>query len=748
MPLILKHNEVIKIISGFYAGVHRVILDEPLIHQTVLVKLDPIEISQERKRGRPKTIESNQVQFNYKKINTELNWIHRDEISALYESDLLIRINIEPEVVFLTPPKSNKESSLLNKRVEAMKDFLGYEMLRIRLLNDFGWGGLVKKAVNNSGYKTTQIYKLISLLCKHGFSENSLRTRFDKCGGFGKPRPCDGTRKKAGRKSAFDKLIAVNGVPSPQQPGISTDWTNRVLAAYSTIPKPNPNMSQMYKTIINSSFVQKVKIENGVFVNIKPTIGSYPNLSQVRRIIQKYISKTLLLQNKTTKNHYANNVRGMIGKAIEGVSGPGHTWAIDSTVGDIYLCSAINRSWPVGRPIIYVIVDVWSTIVVGFYVCLTGPSWDMAKISLFCSLFDPKKIAEIWGYEYVPVLSQAPSMPYTVLSDRGENLSKAAKDTAYELKMSDSFTPPYRGQLKGGVEVQHRLIKDEQFVFVPGAIDARKKELELRQVKYQDATLTVREYTQLLQVHYTEYNTTADRSDRLDAHMKACNVTPTPAGLWEYGHNVGIGTNRETSQSELITHLLPTAKATINRTGISFMSKEYKTTPELDEELATLAKRFGKNEIDAYYFPGSISKIWIQNFNGNGMLELNISDYANASQELTFDEVADAHEYSLIQKAELKHSMLMKKLEFQEKKDEIVNNAKRLTKDAKENNLKAPPPINLSRNMESNSNVILQDKQQNNTDSHLTTEESPSTSHHLNVMKLILDNMQPGASHD
>ena len=106
---------------------------------------------------------------------------------------------------------------------------------------------------------------------------------------------------------------------------------------------------------------------------------------------------------KTTKAHFKRALRGLTARNWEGVAGPGHTWAIDSTVGDIYLRSSVNRAWIVGRPIVYIIVDIWSTAVVGFYVCLTGPSWNTAKVSLFNATADPALLGDLWGYEPIHV---------------------------------------------------------------------------------------------------------------------------------------------------------------------------------------------------------------------------------------------------------------------------------------------------------------------------------------------------------
>jgi putative transposase len=160
-------------------------------------------------------------------------------------------------------------------------------------------------------------------------------------------------------------------------------------------------------------------------VLVLPAKGQFPNNRQIRRVVQREKSRIELILEKTTKKHFEMAHRGLSGRNWEGVAGPGHTWAIDSTVGDIYLRSSINRAWIVGRPIVYVIVDIWSTAVLGFYVCLTGPSWNTAKVSLFSAAADPALVGELWGYVPVLALDPAPTLCYSLLCDRGEYCRRA-----------------------------------------------------------------------------------------------------------------------------------------------------------------------------------------------------------------------------------------------------------------------------------------------------------------------------------
>lgn len=704
----LMHNQVISISSGPYSGIHRVVLDIVAENQTILVRLDTPSDALPRRSGRPRNDHS-KIKKTQNRSFTELVWVKREVLIDLYNDNLLRPVEVEPDVIFLSPIINEKQQNIFVKRLKVMQGFLDFDNLKHRLLFDRNLGGLVKQAKESGDISTTQVYQLFTVLCRHGFAESSLRPRFDRCGAPGKLRPCDPDgRKKPGARTIREKIeIAAGAQVTPSQPGISTEWKNRILAADVGIKCPKPPMPTRCKLIINSEFVTRLKNIDGKLMPVHPELGKYPNHQQIMRVLKTNFSAIEQIKHKTTNNHFIANKRGLMGRNWEGVSGPGHTWAIDSTVGDIYLVSSVNRSWIVGRPIIYVIVDVWSSAIVGFYVCLSGPSWDMAKIALFCASADSHLIAQLFGYQPMFIFDPLPTMPAIMLCDRGEYLSLGASYTGSKLTLNLSYAPPFRADLKGVVEVAHRIEKDQQYHFVPGAIDARRKEYELRKFDRKTAVLTAREYTHYLYAVFSEYNLTANREHRLDAHMRATDVIPTPAGLWNWGHKVGIGVQRAKPTSELITTLLPTANATVNKHGVKFAGKHYVSSPAKDQEWAEEARNLGGWDIQGHYFPGSVSKIWIPNEGGKGMLEMQLSDFSTSVPDLTFDEYADALAYSQLNKQKLAHQKSVQAIQFLAKKDEIIQQGKRLTADAASQPCSPQPAIKFTRAIEDQIKVPL-----------------------------------------
>jgi DNA-binding phage protein len=739
----LIHNTVFRILDGQDAGIYRVILDEIQIGKTAVVRLDPPEASRPAKGGRKRLMQTKSPR---KKppppMLGEILWMDRNELHGLKEGEDITAIEIEPDNYTL----SDTDNEVYAYRKSAMAPFLDFDHFREMVLIHRGIGGLVN-AVVSTGCSEAFVRKNFSLLCRYGFAESSLRpTRSLRCGAPGVPRPCDpGGRKKAGAKSIKEKVARASGITiAPEQPGISSDWTIAIMAADKRIPSPKPPMPERCKQIIESAFIKRYRQVDGKLVLIEPKLGDYPNSRQIRRVIAREIPRLQRLLEKTTKGHFTRSLRGLIGRNWKGVVGPGHTWAIDSSIGDIYLRSSVNRAWIIGRPIVYIIVDIWSTAIVGFYVCLDGPSWAMAKVALFCAAAAHELIGELWGYEAMPSLYPAPTMCAALLCDRGEYLSKGAKITGAKLIPCLSYAPPYRPDLKGLVEVIHRIEKDQQYYFVPGAIDQRRAEFELRRYDPSKAVLTIPEYVAYLYQIFTTYNLTAPREGRLDAHMHAAGVFPSPAGLWRYGHEVGIGVRRNLSLSELVTNLLPTESAHVNRHGVMLLGMQYESSTVDEQQWTALARNFGAWDIEANYFPGSVSRIWTPAPASTGLLDLRLSDNSTASRELTFDEAIDAFTVGKLGNAQNEHLRLMTAMAARQKAMDIIARAKELTTEALQKHSGTMPSITEARSLESVTVLTTPDA----TPSPDQTDDPARAAHQKMISALFAAANAEGVSHE
>lgn len=587
------------------------------------------------------------------------------------------------------------ERVTLARRGSAMQKFMDHQHLCDALTSNKGFGPLVRGAMEVGGLSRASVYRLRDTLFEFGLIEASLIPRFDECGGPGRPKFCD-QRKKAGRKSIAERL-GIDG--ENLQQGVTSAWVATVVAIYQRIQNPKPSFKKVHAEIIEKGFVTRYEQTKEGLAPILPPRGTFPNAKQVRRILEREIKKIDRVAHRTTSGHFKRNLRGLQGVAHQGVSGPGHVYAIDSTIGDIYLRSSINRAWHVGRPLVYIVVDVWSTAIVGFYVSLRTPSWETARIALFSACGPQDLVAELWGYSLCPALTPQPTLPFEFLCDRGEYLSAAASETGRALGFNLAYNPSYRPDLKGVVEVLHRITKDDQFRFIPGAIDARRAELELRP-NMRDSAYTMREYVQYLYWSFSQQNLFADRSRRMTSEMIAAGVSPTPAGLYRFGYEAGIGYRKTMPTPKLIADLLPAKDAVVNRKGIYLGGWLYESEHARMQQWTALARSFGARRIVARTFPGNVSTIWWPDSDTGALHTFSLSPNAVAAPGATHDELVDAAAYELRHKANREHQRLQGHLQHKARVRGLTERAIEQTKQAEADWSGLTPSIREARALE------------------------------------------------
>lgn len=698
----LAHNSVIKMIRPEGDVLYRVILDDLKHQRTALVELvgrpgDPLAPSTRGGRKRKENLSRPRKKTSLP-ISTNPVWFDRDVLATLQRRNLMLPIQIELEAPYFLEPANERSKAEFARRCEIARIFLNFDLMRESLLSSGSLTPLIRE-LTEQGFGHTLVYKVLSLLCRFGFSEQSLRDRRFGCGAPGQPRYCEpGGRKKAGRKTRKERLARAHGASiPPEQPGMSNEWRDRIMAADDNISKLKIKMPERIDRILTSAFVKQFKFVDGIPVEVDLPKGCYPNRRQIQRVLNRDIPKLDALQQKTTQGHFNRNMRGLRGRMWLDVSGPGHTWCMDATVGDIYLRSTLDRSWVVGRPVVYIVVDVWSTAVLGFHVCLQHPSWNVAKIALFNSACNPDLLSEVYGFTVNLALNPLPTLPASLWVDNGECRSKAGR--AFGIYIPDeSFTPPYRPDWHGVTEVLHRIGK-EHIQSIPGGIDNRRKELELRQYRPRLSVMTLPEFAHYLAVVFWNYNLTSDRRHRVDASMVKHGIQPSPAGLWRFGHSFGIGTQRAFSSSELIMNLLPIEQARVTKYGVFRAGLGYGWPEEYERDWSERARNFGGWNIEAAYHPAGIKKLWMPDAH-SGVLDLSLRDDAICPSYATNFDHLDVLTNRDLDRAELEHQRNLARIKALTQLESIKNDATQKTREADAALHGSIPSITESRAME------------------------------------------------
>lgn len=328
---------------------------------------------------------------------------------------------------------------------------------------------------------------------------------------------------------------------------------------------------------------------------------------------KKAFDDMTVLRGRRGEKRWAKDHRALSGRASDGVFGPCHRFEIDATVADIYLVSRYRQDWIIGRPIVYVVVDVFSGMIVGLFIGLEGPSWDGARHALFNAFTDKVAFCNAHGIDISDDEWPCHHLPQEIMADRAELLSEAAEQALVNgLKIDVAAAGPYRPDWKAIVESRFKLLNDiSQIHWTPGGVRARERERGERDVRL-DATLNLEEFTQIIIASILHYNRHNRQPHRLSAEMIKDGLEPTPINIWNWGVGQGIGQANNRSAEEVYLHLLPSAQASVQAGGINYRGMFYVSEYAVSGNWFARARNKGRESVRVWYSPWSTDYLWIQ----------------------------------------------------------------------------------------------------------------------------------------
>ena len=139
--------------------------------------------------------------------------------------------------------------------------------------------------------------------------------------------------------------------------------------------------------------MNKLKFDGEIVLKFKE--GANPPSYAQLFIGQKLTSSHKVSIKRLGEKEHNLTQRAILGKSNDYVYGPGSLYQIDSTVANIYVVSSTNYNSIIGRPTLYLVVDVFSRMIVGFHVDTRPASLEMARLSLYCAVSDKVEYCKI-----------------------------------------------------------------------------------------------------------------------------------------------------------------------------------------------------------------------------------------------------------------------------------------------------------------------------------------------------------------
>lgn len=482
-------------------------------------------------------------------------------------------------------------------------------------------GRVIAEVVATQHVSKKHIYFLLRRFWQYGQTKESLIPRYFKAGAPSIIVPANTALVKEANHIRRNNLISAEKNKKKGRPrknlvkGIGINVTVPIKVLILLGKKKYFDSSEKYpwrkaynETLRKLFYLEKRNI-NGILEHVLPPKSELITLQQFKYHSQKNIEWGTSLKVRYGERAFNQSHRPLLGDTSALATGPGAIFQIDATIGDVFLVAAHNPLDIIGRPVIYIVMDQFSRMIVGINVGLTGPSW-LGAISAIANCAESKvDFCKIYGIDITFDQWPCTNLPEEYLADRGELKSEKLNKFIVEHKTAASNTASFRADWKGIIERQFKLINDEIINWAPGAIYQRKPGEENRF----DARLTVSDFTALLIGYVLYYNNMHVLENYpLTPEMISDGVAPIPKLLWKWGIKNRSGKLRSFPLDAVRLSLLPRGQATISRNGICYNKLTYTSPAGYEYEWAIQAHQRGRKTIEIIFDPRRRKNIyWI-----------------------------------------------------------------------------------------------------------------------------------------
>lgn len=483
---------------------------------------------------------------------------------------------------------------------------------------------LIERIMSEFSVSDVTIYTYLKKYWQGGMTPLALVDQRILSGGKGKEKQQH--QKRMGRPSTNNRSIVITNEVKQQIKKVLNDFYFKDESA--TLKFAYDMMIYLYysEQVTNDQGVQTIKVKDQI-----------PTMRQFHYWARKLFNPTQKIVKKKGEKNYQRNHRGTEGSAVYEAMAPGTRFEIDSTIGDIYLVSSYRRDKIIGRPTIYMVVDVFSRMITGFYVGLESQSsWFGAMQALIHTAKDKVELCQQYGIEISEEQWPSKYLPRAILADKGEFIGYNSDVLTQNFKIRVENTSSYRADMKGTVEKVLDLIPKFIKPFAPGYIKPDFQERGGKDYRL-EAKLTIQEFTSLLIHCILHYNNSHCNQYPLTKAMIEDQVIPTPLNIWSWGIRQNPSHLMSYSTEQVYFRLLPRSKATVTQHGIKFKGALYTCEVASSENWFSVARNQGSWKVDISYDPRDTEHIYIHH--ENHFIQASLLPHQETYRHTTFEDI-------------------------------------------------------------------------------------------------------------
>jgi putative transposase len=529
--------------------------------------------------------------FNQKVGDEKIKQVTTGYLKQLLKDKTLKVLKNDPFLKDPERPVSEKEKQKRDQRWNVIKEFIDQEPIIYRP------GGMQQLMQQKEvvGYSTRQISRLFIRYWKGGFTPDALLADYRNCGNKGV--------SKINGKSVFGKNNKYGGEVAVLSEQDIVNLAKGYREFY--LKKKIRSQEKAYYKTLNAFFIPKDK-------NIQ--LCSLPSLSQFRYHGKKGTSSTEQEKLKAGPIIFNKDKRINQSNSNKNVFGVGALYQIDSTVGDVHLISSLDHLTYIGRPTLYLIVDVFSRLIVGMALEVENASFHAGCLAILNAAEEKEPHTSIYKLDMSDGYWPSQGIPKKIIADRAEFLQRKADALTNNLGIEIENKASYRPDLKGIVEslfktVQERVKYDLEG---KGAVESNLSKRISRDTR-KDATLTLQQLRYLLIEEIKLYNNFRFSEEfPLTKQMILDKVVPTPRLIWDWCTKKGLNFTRTIAKDNLRKCLLPSKECSLNKNGVRFLNTYYSTSDEETNLTVSNLLFSGINKVTISYDPFDLGHVFLQ----------------------------------------------------------------------------------------------------------------------------------------
>ena len=450
--------------------------------------------------------------------------------------------------------------------------------------------------------------------------------------------------------------------PAPEQHELTTDekairWA---LNKYYYTPQ-RQSLQTAYKMMLRAKYCDAKG-------RLQP---EYPSFWRFRYFFRQHRDPISESISREGIKAYQRNHRPFTG-AVSDYAGTIGTYMTDATVADIYIVSRLSRR-PIGRPVIYTMVDAYSRLITGVYVGIEGGQYAL-RLLLQNTFADKVSFCRQHNIEIDPQDWPSHHLPTKIMTDRGsEFLGGPLENLCEGYGIEIENLPAYRPDLKGVVEKLFDLIQSayKPLLKGKGVVESDIQERGAPDYRRQ-GTLDLEQFTAVVLRCVLYYNSQYIQSGfSRTPGMASAGITPTAAAIWSFCSAQDDCPVSVASDPKLLYALLPRTDGKITQRGLELFNLRFSN--------CTFKKRFvaaglnGRELVKVAYSPDCLDTVYL--YEDSNYIPFTLAQKMYLGKSLA--EIADMQQNEKSESANWKRQELQAQIDLMNDIMQIADSAER-----------------------------------------------------------------------